>query len=119
MYNIEEIKRLQIDEDFFIDEGDRFCLVSPLGREITSQIISNQAKFCVLQTLSAYKENKIDKKRANFIINKIDAIVDSIDLLGCQRVVEKLNNEIINEELQVPHFNYICILCDELYASFK
>lgn len=119
MYSIKEIQRLQYDEDFFIDEGDKFCLISPVGREIDEHIASNQAKFCVLQTLNAYKENKIGKDLANYIIDKIDAIFYSADMLGYERVVQKLNFEIMEEELYTPHFNYICILCDDLYASFK
>ena len=119
MYSIEEIQRLQTDEEFLIDEGDKFCLISPIGREITEDIVSNQAKFCVIQTINAYKENKIGKDLANYIINKIDAIVYSIDMLGCERVIQKLNVEVIQEELFTPHFDYICILCDELYVSFE
>lgn len=119
MYSIEEIQRLQYDEEYYIDEGDRFCLISPIGREIGPQITSNQAKFCVLQTINAYKENKIGKDLANYIIDKIDAIYYSTDMLGYEQVIKKLNYEIMEEELNTPHFNYICISCDELYANFE
>lgn len=119
MYTIEEIKKLQYDKDFRIDEGDRYCLVSPQGKELTKDIAHNQANFCILQTLKAYDENNIDGNRANFIINKIDAIIYSLDMLGVELVIHKLNKEIIEEELYAPHFNYICILCDDLYAGFE
>lgn len=119
MYTIDEIKQLQIDEDFFISEGDRFCLVSPKGKELTGQIMENQAKFCVLQTLSAYKDKKINKNQANFIIDKIDSFVYSVDMLGVEKVIEKLNKEIVEDELHIPFFNSICIDCDDLYASFE
>lgn len=119
MYTIEEIKKLQYDEEFRIDEGDRYCLVSPQGKEITEDIVHNQANFCILQTINAYREQYIDSNRANFIINKIDAIVYSLDMLGSELVIYKLNKEIIEDELYTPHFNYLCISCDDLYASFE
>lgn len=119
MYTMDEIVRLQTDTEFRIDEGDRFCLVAADYREIDETTVSNQAKFCVLQTINGYKDGSLTKDQANYIINKIDAIVYSIDMLGAKRVIEKLNNEVIGEELCTPHFNYLCIECDELYASFK
>lgn len=119
MYTMSEIRRLQLDEEFRIDEGDKFCLVRPEGTEITTHIVNNQAKFCILQTINAYKEHIINKDKANFIINKIDAILYGIDMLGNKKVIEKLNKEIIGEELFTPHFNYLCVSCDDLYANFE
>ena len=119
MYTIDEIKQLQWDEEFFISEGDRFCLVSPKGKELNGQIMENQAKFCVLQTLRAYKDGKVNKNQANFIIDKVDTIVYGVDMLGVKRVIEKLNKEVIEEELHIPFFNSICIDCDDLYAGFE
>lgn len=119
MYTIDEIKQLQLNEEFYISEGDRFCLVSPQGKELNGQIMDNQAKFCVLQTLSAYKDGKIDKNQANYIIDKIDTIIYAVDMLGIEKVIDKLNKEVIEEELRIPFFNSICIDCDDLYASFE
>lgn len=119
MYTMDEIIRLQQDAEFLEQESNRFCLIDKQGETIDSKIVSNQAKFCIIQVINDYKQKKITRDRANYIINKIDAIVYAEDMLGSQRIVEKLNQEVIGEELFVPHFNGICIECERLYDSFK
>lgn len=118
MYTIEEIARLQMSESFRESEGDKYCLISLQGRELSIKDAHNQANFCILQVINAYKDNKIDKNNANRIINKIDALVYSLDMLGADKVIYKLNKEVIEEELHIPFFNSICVLCEDLYDSF-
>ena len=118
MYTMNEIIRLQNDEDFLEQELNRFCLVEKKTEKIDSTIVSNQAKFCVLQVIGDYKQNKITRERANYIINKVDAIIYAEDMLGSQRIVEKLNKEVIGDELYVPFFDAVCIECGKLYDSF-
>jgi hypothetical protein len=117
MYSIEQIKRLQIDEDFYKHEGDKYCLVSLLGKEITKNDVENHINFCILQIINYLKKGFLSKKKANFLINKIDAFEYSLDLLGPEKVVEKLNKEIIEDEFHIPHFNSLCVLCGEVYVS--
>ena len=115
MYSIEEIQRLQYDNKFYEDEGDKYCLISIDGHELTQKDLHNQANFCILQVINAYKNKFVNKYEANRIINKIDAFVYSEDMLGVQRTIEKLNKEIIEDELHIPHFHSLCVLCEELY----
>lgn len=119
MYTLDEIKRLQVNPEYYIDEGDRFCLIGIMGHELTETLAANHSKFCVLQILKAYKEKKIEANTANFLIDKVDAIYDSMDLLGAENVISKLSLEIIEEELHIPHFNYICVECETLYNDFQ
>lgn len=114
MYSIEQIKRLQLDEEFFENEGDKYCLVSLIGKDLTPKDVENQANFCILQVINALKENYITPKKANDLINQIDVFEYSIDLLGPEKVIFKLNSEIIEEELHTPHFNSLCVVCDEI-----
>ena len=104
-----------MDDSFRQREGDKYCLVSLQGRELSKRDLINQNNFCVLQTINAYKENKIDKNNANRILNKIDALVYAEDMLGVENLIKKLNREIIEEELHIPHFNYLCVICEDLY----
>lgn len=122
MYSISDIQRLQLDDEFYQEQNDKYCLVS--FNSITKQLLNdvdleNQVNFCVLQTIRAYKEEKIDKNRANFILNKIDALEYSKNMLGVSSIIEKLNREIIGDELHIPFFNSLCVRCDDLYDSFK
>ena len=119
MYSINQIQRLQLDNEFYEEENEKYCLVSLQGKILTNTDVSNQANFCILQVLKAYKEKKIEKKYANFLINKIDAIEYSIDMLGAETVIKKLNKEIIEEELHIPFFNSLCVRCDDIYAGFE
>lgn len=119
MYSINEIQRLQYDDDFREREGDRYCLISVYNRELTPRDVDNQANFCILQVINAYKDKYISKTEANRILNKIDAFIYGKDMLGIQRTIEKLNKEIIEEELHIPHFYSLCVVCDELYDSFQ
>ena len=119
MYSINEIQRLQLDNEFYEEENEKYCLVSLQGKILTNTDVLNQANFCILQTLKAYKEEKIEKNYANFLINKIEAIEYSIDMLGAEIVIKKLNKEIIEEELHIPFFNSLCVRCDDIYAGFE
>lgn len=119
MYSLNEIQRLQIDNDFYDQENNRYCLVSLQNKTLNDSDLQNQSNFCVLQTIKAYKEKKIDKYQANFILNKIDAIEYSKDMLGIDVVIKKLNVEIIGEELHIPFFNSLCVECDDLYVGFE
>ena len=53
MYSIEQIKRLQYDEEYYYEEGDKYCLVSMFGKDITRKDIENHANFCILEILLA------------------------------------------------------------------
>ena len=118
MYSIEDIHRLQFDNKYFIEEGDKYCLVSLFGKELSQKDLKNQANFCILQIIRAYKENKIDKNTANHLINKVDALEYSEDMLGPERCIQKLNKEIIEDSLNIPFFNSLCVLCDDLYDAY-
>lgn len=115
MYSIEQIKRLQIDEDFYESEGDKYCLVSLAGKELSSKDVSNQANFCVLQVIRALKKDFLSSKEANDLINKIDVFEYSVDLLGPEKVIFKMNKEIVEKALHIPHFNSLCVLCGDLF----
>lgn len=119
MYTQKEIKLLQLDKAYRTAEQDRFCLVTMPFRDLTKKDVENQAKFCVLQVLDTYREDKIDSHEANRIINKIDALLYSCDMLGNDRIIVKLNKEIIEEELRMPYFNSLVIECDDLNAGFE
>ena len=118
MYTIEQIKQLQINDDFYEKEGDRYCLVSLFGKEVTHKDVENQANFCILQIINALKNNYITSKKANELINKIDAFEYSVDLLGPEKTISKLNKEIIERELHIPHFNSLCVICGDLYDNY-
>ena len=119
MYSINQIKRLQLDDEYYEEENEKYCLVSLQGRFLIESDASNQANFCILQILKAYKENKIEKRYANFLINKVEAIEYSVDMLGVDIVIKKLNKEIIEEELHIPFFNSLCIRCDDIYVGLE
>ena len=118
-YTMDDIVRLQMDDKFREREGDKYCLISLQGRELSKQDLINQTNFCILQIIEAYKNKKINKNNANRILNKIDAFVYAEDMLGISQVIYKLNKDIIEEELHIPHFNSLCIVCEELYDSFR
>ena len=70
MYSIEEIKLLQTDELFYEKEGDKYCLVSLFGKDLSNNDVENQANFCILQIINALKREYITPKQANDLINK-------------------------------------------------
>lgn len=113
MYTFDEIILLQTNNEFYESENDRLCLIRKT-KEVSSEVISNQAKFCVLQTIKGYKEGNLSRDEANNVINKIDAIYYGRDLLGNEKTFNKLNNDVINDELGTPFFNLMCVECDSL-----
>lgn len=120
MYSIKQIKEMQINEEYFINEGDKYCLVKIIPQKIfTKQDVENQANFCILQIIKALKEDLLSKEEANNLLNKIDALEYSTDMIGTERVIKKLNKEIIEEELHIPYFNSLCVLCSDLYDIYE
>lgn len=119
MYSKSEIERLKLDKEFLTQEGDKYCLVNLYqGHRLTNKDVHNQANFCVIQSVLAYMDKKITLDKFNKIIDKIDLFVYANDLLGARKAIEKLNQEVIEEELHIPHFNALCVLCEDLYDSF-
>ena len=120
MYSIEQIKEMQINEEYFIQEGDKYCLIKLIPKKtFTKEDVENQANFCILQIIKALKEEYITKEKANELLNKIDAFEFSVDMLGELRVIQKLNKEIIEDELHIPYFNSLCVLCSDVYDIYE
>jgi len=117
MYSINDIQRLQTDEEFFIAENERYCLISLENKILTYDDVQNQCNFCILRIVRDYKNGFLDRDSANDLINKIDAFEYSKDMLGPDKVISKLNREIVQESLRVPYFNQLCVVCDDLYDS--
>ena len=115
MYTTSQIHRLQKDNEFFKSENEKYCLVSLIGKEVTLKDVENQCNFCVLTILTHYKRGFIDSKKANFLIDTLEAFEYSLDLLGPEMVISKINKEIISSELNIPYFNNLCVLCDDIY----
>lgn len=118
MYNIQEITKLQKDDKFFKEEGDKYCLISIVGKTLSKKDVTNQVNFCILQIIDAYKKKYLTPKKANDLINKVDTFEYSTDMLGPEKVIQKINKEIIEEELHIPHFNSLCIKCSDIYDSY-
>lgn len=117
MYSINDIQRLQTDENFYLNESEKYCLVSIDNKSLTFNDVQNQCNFCILRIVRDYKNGFLDRDSANSLINKIDAFEYSKDMLGPEKVISKLNREIIQESLHVPYFNQLCVVCDDLYDS--
>lgn len=119
MYNMQQITELQKNDEFFKKEGDKYCLVSIMGKSLSEKDVENQANFCILQIIDAYKKNYLTPKQANDLINKVDVFEYSIDMLGPEKVIQKINKEIIEAELHIPHFNSLCVKCGDIYDSYS
>lgn len=116
MYSINDIQRLQLDENFYSEESNKYCLTQNFIKEnLTFKDVDNQCNFCILRILNDYKNGFLSKEEANDLINKIDAFEYSKDLLGAAKVIDKLNKEIVQDSLHLPYFNQLCVICDDLY----
>ena len=115
MYSMNQIRELQTNQQYFEDESERYCLVSLQNKELTFKDVENQCNFCILRIITDYKRGVLDSDNANFLINKIDTFEYMKDFLGPQKTIHKLNSEIIQDGLHLPHFHQLCIVCDDLY----
>lgn len=120
MYSIDQIKRLQVDEDYYSTESNKYCLTQNFVKDnLTFQDVENHCNFCILRILNDYKNGFLSSDDANELIDQIDVFEYSKDLLGAPKVIDKLNREIIQERLHLPYFNQLCVKCDELYDFDK
>ena len=115
MYSIEQVQRLQLDEEYLGLEEDKYCLVSLFGRKLTYADVENQCNFAILQIIRALENNYIDGATANTLINTLETYEFSKDMLGVENTINKINKEIIEGYLRIPYFNSLCIKCDDLY----
>ena len=115
MYTTKQIHQLQTDEDFFNRENEKYCLVSLEGKEITKEDVENHCNFCILTIITHYKRGFIKGFQANMLIDTLDTYEYSTDLLGPEKVIDKINREIVSRKLNTPHFNHLCVKCDDLY----
>ena len=117
-YTIEDIKNLQYNQNILNDAINSICLLefdSDLVNERTFIVHTN---FVMLEILMALKKDFIDGVLANQLLNKVDALYDSTDLLSREVIIQKLNSEIIEGMLGVPFFNKIAVLCDEHFTGY-
>lgn len=115
MYSMNEIKRLQVDKEYREQQEDNYCLVSLQGKKLSKKDVENQCNFCILQVLNAYEQEFISARNANFLIETIETYEYTYDLLGAEKIISKLNTEIISEALNTPFFNSLCVVCSDLY----
>lgn len=119
MYSIEQVQRLQLDEEYLGLEEDKYCLVSLFGKKLTYQDVENQCNFAILQIIRALEENYIDGNTANTLINTLETYEFTKDMLGAEQTINKINKEIIEKHLKTPYFNSLCIKCDDLYDYIR
>lgn len=119
MYSMNEIHRLQTDEEFFIQENEKYCLVSLDGKDISLDDVKNQCNFIILTIITHLKRNFINPIKANRLIEELDALEYSASLIGFERTIKKINKEIVEGQLRTPYFNQLCIVCDDLYDFDK
>lgn len=115
---LDDIRQLQINPQYLDTMAEDICLV-----EFDPQLVNNKTfvvhtNFIMIEILLALRKDFIDKNMANHLLNKVDALFDSTDVLTMERIIEKLNIEIVQDMLGVPYFHKIAILCDDLYVSY-
>lgn len=115
MYTLNQIHQLQTDNQYLTQEENKYCLVSLIGKTLTTQDVTNQCNFTILQIIRALQNKNINKKTANFLINTLETYEYTTDMLGPDRTIQKINKEIIEQQLNTPHFHSLCIKCDDLY----
>lgn len=117
MYSMADIKRLQVDSQFRENQENKYCLVSLQGKTLSKEDVENQCNFCILQVLNAYENKYISSREANVLIETIETYEYTYDLLGPDKIISKLNKEIMSDSLKTPFFNSLCVVCEDLYDS--
>ena len=115
MYSINQVQQLQTNPQYLKQEENRYCLVSLIGKQLTTTDIENQCNFAILQIIRALQNKNITPQKANQLINTLETYEYTQDMLGPQKTIEKINKEIIEQNLNTPHFHSLCIKCDDLY----
>lgn len=115
---IEEIKKLQYDPSFLSEVSESICLIEFDSDRINQRTFISHVNFVILQIIISLKKDFIDNGLANHLLNKVDALYDNTDLLPYERIMQKLNTEIVEDMLGIPYFNKMAIICDDLYVGY-
>lgn len=118
-YNLDDIKGFQYNNMALEKAIDEICLVEFDADLINDITLDTHTNFIMLEILRALKKQYIDAKTANFLLNKVDALYSATDLLSQEKIIKKLNSEVIEEFLGVPYFNKLAVNCDQYFSNFS
>lgn len=116
-FSVQDVKNLQYHGDVLDELVERICLVEFDPQLVNEQNFIVHTNFIMLEILLYLRNDFLDKTTANHLLNKVDALYDSVDMLSMERIIQKLNSEIVEDMLGIPYFNKIAIKCDDLYVS--
>lgn len=116
--SLEEIKRLQYDPDYLLEVSESICLIEFDADRINQRVFTTHINFVIVQIIISLNKEFIDGRLANHLLNKVDALFDSTDMLSFERIIQKLNSEIVEDMLGMPYFNKMAVMCDDLYVGY-
>lgn len=111
MYSRQDVTLLTIKNDYYYNECEKYCLLSPEKAFYTIDILHTHANFVILYAIGQHREHIIQEYELNSIYDKVEALLFAEDMLGIKRVIEKLNKEILEDLLHESDFNYVCVRC--------
>ena len=115
---VEDIHRMRADPAYLDEVYESMCLLEFNTEHVNEKNFIVHVNFVMVSILIALKKDYIGGSLANHLLNKVDALYDSTDMLPFERIIQKLNSEIVEDMLGVPYFNKIAIMCDEINVGY-
>ena len=117
-FTIEDIKGFQYHMDELEAITNSICLVEFDPNLINERTFTIHTNFIMVEILIALRNSYIDGTLANFLLNKVDALYDSTDMLSRETIIKKFNSEIVEDMLGVPYFNKLAVICKEYFNQY-
>lgn len=117
-FSLQDIRDFQYNSEELDEIVNTICLVEFDPQLVNERNFIIHSNFIMIEILLALNNDILDKNTANHLLNKVDALYDSTDMLTMERIIQKFNSEIVEDMLGVPYFNKIAIMCDDLYVSY-
>ena len=139
LYSKGDISRFKINTKAFEEECEKYCICKKTDNFYTSDNLKTSANlkksdnlkisddlyildnlishsnFVILAAVNDLREGMIDDFEVYKIHDKIEALVYASDMLGIKKIIDKLNEEILWDLLNINMMEAIVVLCNDKY----
>lgn len=115
-YDNERINEIRYNPSRRYEENKKYRVME-YSERLANSCVYDHTDYVVLSTINAFRNNYIDKYQCNKILDKIEGYYFAFEenLIDANQLCQKLNQEIMIEELGQFSWNNLGVFKDDTY----
>lgn len=115
-YDNERINNIRYNSHKRYQENKKYRVVE-YNKNFARLYVYDHTDYVVLATLNALRNRYINKHECNKILDKIEGYYFAFEegLINSEKLCQKLNQEIMREELHQENWNHLGVFKDDIY----